>query len=77
LLRWILTGARAPSGELVKLEGMRIGGRWMTSKEALQRFGERLTPRLEHLDNSTRPRTPLRREQASKRAERLLEKTGI
>jgi hypothetical protein len=44
LLRWIQTGAKAPDGSLVRLEGLRIGGRWMTSRQALQRFAERLTP---------------------------------
>jgi hypothetical protein len=36
LLRW--------SGERVHLEAVRLGGRWVTSREALQRFAQRLTP---------------------------------
>jgi hypothetical protein len=43
LLRWILTGAKGPGGP-VKLEAVRLGGRWMTTRSALQRFAERLTP---------------------------------
>jgi hypothetical protein len=38
LLRWIHPGVRG-----VQLEAARLGGRWVTSREALQRFAERLT----------------------------------
>jgi hypothetical protein len=38
LLRWITRGVRG-----VRLEAVRLGGRWVTSKEALQRFADRLT----------------------------------
>jgi hypothetical protein len=47
LLRWILKGATGPGGRRVRLEAVRIGGRWVTSAEALQRFFERLTPKLD------------------------------
>jgi hypothetical protein len=43
LFRWITVGARARHGGIVKLDGMRLGGRWVTSREALQRFAERLS----------------------------------
>lgn len=75
LLRWILRGARAPSGEFVRLEGVRVGGRWITSREALQRFAEALTPRLGHTPPS--PRTPTARQRASQRAAAELERLGI
>lgn len=42
-LRWTLNGVRLPSGEIVRLEAIRLGGRWLTSIEALQRFAERQT----------------------------------
>jgi len=45
LLRWILRGARNPAGQVVRLAAVRLGNRWMTSREALQRFAEALTPR--------------------------------
>ena len=76
ILRWILTGAKAPDGSRVKLEGLRIGNRWMTSREALQRFAARLTPRLD----STAPagaRTPARRRRDSERAAAELERVGM
>src|SRR5262245_48947927 len=46
LLRWVLSGIKAHSGEVVCLEALRLGGRWITSREALQRFAERLTPQI-------------------------------
>jgi hypothetical protein len=74
--RWILTGAKAPDGTLVRLEAVRLGGRWVTSREALQRFAERLTPRLD-TPAPPQPRTVRARERASRRAEKELEKIGI
>src|SRR5260370_41637777 len=38
LTRWILHGVRG-----VQLDGARIGGRWVTSREALDRFSAALT----------------------------------
>jgi hypothetical protein len=35
VLRWILSGSRAPDGTLVKLEAVRVGAKWLTSREAL------------------------------------------
>ena len=75
LLRWILRGARAPSGQLVRLEAVRIGGRWVTSREALQRFAEALTPSFENA--SPAPRPPSSRQRASERAAKQLQKMGI
>jgi hypothetical protein len=75
LLRWIRYGARSPSGELVRLEAIRLGGRWVTSREALQRFAEALTPRLG--DTSPMPRTPAAQQRASERAAQQIEKLGI
>src|SRR3954469_20565528 len=42
-LRHITRGAKLASGEVVRLEGARLGGRWITSLEALERFMARLT----------------------------------
>jgi hypothetical protein len=38
VLRWILRGMRG-----VHLEALRLGGRWVTTQEALARFSEALT----------------------------------
>jgi hypothetical protein len=71
VLRWILQGADG-----VRLEGVRLGGRWMTSRQALQRFADRLTPDLETPQRNP-PRSPTQRQRASERAERELAKLGI
>jgi hypothetical protein len=76
LLRWVETGIKSPTGELIRLEALRCGGRWLTSREALQRFALALTPRL---DAPAAPaiRTPAQRRRSSERAEKILEKAGI
>jgi hypothetical protein len=76
ILRWIVRGAKAPDGSRVRLEAVRLGGRWFTSKEALQRFAESLTPRLDSTTAPT-PRTNLRRRQASEGAAAELERLGL
>jgi hypothetical protein len=75
LMRWILRGARSPSGELVRLEAVRLGKRWVTSTEAMQRFVEALTPRLAGTAPTLRP--PAMRLRASARAAQQLEQVGI
>src|SRR5262245_7762058 len=60
VLRWVLQGVRGPGGERVRLEAVRVGGKWVTSVEALARFAEAQTPRLED-ETPPRPRTPTQR----------------
>jgi hypothetical protein len=55
---------------------VRLGGRWVTSREALQRFAERLTPRLD-AEALTAPRSPGSRRRGSERAAAELEKLGV
>jgi hypothetical protein len=76
LLRWIISGVRNPNGQTVRLDGIRIGGRWMTSREAIQRFANALTPNL-NTALPPAPRTPTQRQKASDRAARELESIGI
>jgi hypothetical protein len=76
LLRWILAGSRNPAGERVCLQAVRIGGRWMTSRESLQRFAEALTPRTDQ-PTPAAPRTPTARQRASDRAAAELSRIGI
>jgi hypothetical protein len=73
VFRWVQKGLIGPSGERVFLEGLRIGGRWHTSRPALQRFFEALTPR----QNMTTPRTATQRKRASDRAKKQLEAAGV
>src|SRR5262249_3804223 len=76
VLRWILDGVKLPSGEVVRLEASRLGGRWITSVEALERFAERQTPRLDE-DHAPGPGSPTKRQRASERAAKELERVGI
>ncbi len=76
VLRWILQGVKLPSGETVRLEAIRISGRWITSVEALQRFAERQTPVIADT-KPTATRTPTARQRAVDRADRELAKAGI
>src|SRR6516164_8910058 len=73
ILRWVLRGAKAPDGTIVRLEGCRVGSRWLTSREALLRFSQRLTPSLGG-DDRTAPRSPARRRRASEQAAAELDK---
>jgi hypothetical protein len=43
VFRWVKDGVLNAAGERVRLEAARIGGRWLTSKPALQRFSDRLS----------------------------------
>jgi hypothetical protein len=77
VLRWILTGAKGPGGVTVRLEAVRAGRKWLTSREAVQRFLEALTPDPEAAQSTPVPRSPGRRQRASERAARELEKMGL
>lgn len=70
VLRWVLHGTRG-----VRLEAQRIGGRWLTSHEAVQRFMDRLTPNLDNPPAT--PRSAAARQRATDRAARQLEAIGI
>ena len=72
--RWLVTGIRTTRGR-VRLEGIRLGGRWLTSAEALQRFAAALTPDL--ADRPEPPRPLMARQRASERAAQELDKLGI
>jgi hypothetical protein len=76
VLRWITRGARAPDGTRVKLEAIRLGGRWFTTRQALARFAEALTPRLDSAPAAA-PRPRSRRQRASDRAAAELERLGL
>jgi hypothetical protein len=77
VLRWVLDGVRLPSGSAVRLQAVRMGGRWLTSKEALQRFADAQTPRLDGQPEQPAPRAPSARQRDSERAAAALEKVGI
>jgi hypothetical protein len=72
ILRWVLKGAPGPNGERVKLEALRLGSRWVTSREALQRFAEALTPSLD-APTALAPRTPTARRRAAEQSGKRLD----
>jgi hypothetical protein len=76
VLRWITEGVPGPDGRRVKLEGLRVGCRWLTSEEALARWAERLTPEVEAAPPPA-PRTPAQRKRAAEKAAKQLEEAGI
>jgi hypothetical protein len=74
--RWALKGLPAPDGQRVRLEALRVGGRWVSSWAALQRFAERTTPNLDG-ETAKAPRSASKRQRASERAGKQLERLGI
>lgn len=43
VFRWRTKGTRTAGGQVVKLEAVRVGGRWLTSRGAVARFVAALT----------------------------------
>jgi len=76
ILRWITQGSTAPDGRRVRLEAVRLGGRWITSREALTRFVEALTPQFDD-EPAPAPRSPTARQRASAHAARELQAAGV
>src|SRR5215470_12217352 len=65
VLRWITQGIPGPDGQRVRLEAVRLGRRWLTSEEALARWAERLTPRLD-AEPAITLRSPAQRSRSAK-----------
>jgi hypothetical protein len=71
LFRWVTSGVKATTGEMVRLEAIRLGRRWVTSLEAIGRFCERLA------GNDSADISPSRsRDVGADEAARLLEQLG-
>ncbi len=75
VLRWIKDGVPGPDGRRIKLEGVRVGGRWLTSVEAIARWADLLTPRDDEPAHAIR--TVAQRTKAAARADKELEQAGI
>jgi hypothetical protein len=76
VFRWATTGVRLDDGSRAVLETVRLAGKLLTSKAAIERFLSAQTPRIENTLVS--PRTPTRRQREHGRAkEALAEKYGI
>jgi hypothetical protein len=77
VFRWWSKGIVGPGGNRVRLEGTKLGGKLVTSLEALQRFSDALTPRAQGEAPATAPRAEGKRRKASERAAEELERIGI
>lgn len=73
--RWINRGIRLPDGSILKLEALRVAGRWLTSTEAVTRFIERQNPSLVTSEpakpSPKKPKRSSRAEAAAKRLEQM------
>ena len=47
LFRWAVNGLKATDGTVVKLDAIRVGARWVTSRQALARFIQAMSERRE------------------------------
>ena len=63
--RWVTKGAKAAGGQLVKLEAVRVGGRWSTSREAVTRFVQALTAAAAPTSPPPQPRPSVARRRAA------------
>jgi hypothetical protein len=78
VFRWVTKGARAADVRVVRLEAVRVGGRWLTSRPAVARFVAALTSAATPNTDTpaTTPRTPAARRRASEKAAAALERMG-
>jgi hypothetical protein len=78
VFRWVTKGTRATGGCAVKLEAVRVGTRWLTSKGAVARFVFALTSAAgtNSIPQSPPSRTPSARRRAAKVAAAKLERMG-
>lgn len=44
VFRWVTRGTKTPDGRIVKLEAVRVGSRWVTSRAAVARYVAAITP---------------------------------
>lgn len=74
VLRWVISGVRGPNGETIRLEAVRLAGRWISTPGALRRFILAQTPTGEPPPS---PRTASRRQRAADRAGAELDAAGV
>ncbi|MCI0701615.1 MAG: DUF1580 domain-containing protein [Planctomycetia bacterium] len=76
VFRWVTKGAKTPNGSLVKLEAVRVGGRWLTSRGAIARFVAALTPNTDTTPAGTPPVSATAARRRAEAAGRELERRG-
>lgn len=75
ILRRILRGTKTPDGRTVRLEGVRDGNRWLSSRGAVARYVAALTP-VTNPEPKPVARTTSASQAAAQRANDALEKRG-
>src|SRR5260370_34497545 len=75
LTRWIIKGVPLPDGRVDKLDGVRLGSRWITSEEAVARFVAAQTPDVDRAMDPPKPVRP--NDRAAARAGERLKVIGI
>lgn len=75
LSRWVSDGVRLPTGETVRMEAERVGGRWVTSTAALARFIARQSEAW-RVQAPAATRTVNRRERQAAKTSRVLDQLG-
>jgi Protein of unknown function (DUF1580) len=76
LWRWISQGVQGPDGRIIRLEALRIGGRYYSSIPALHRFilAQQDAPPSEP---PAPARTPTKRKRSSRGRDEVLEAAGV
>lgn len=72
IIRHVTRGIKTPAG-VVKLEATRLGGRWVTTREAIDRFSERLTANC----GAVAPEPTQTRKASTAKAKAFLKSIGI
>jgi hypothetical protein len=75
--RWCREGVKVRGVGIVRLECVRLSGRWITSVEAISRFVARQTPPIAGEVPAQTPHTAGQRQRAAERADKELEALGI
>ena len=73
--RWVTMGTKTAGDRVVKLEAVRLGSRWLTSKAAVLRFVKSLTAGA-HVAEPQPERTDAARRRAAEAAARRLAAAG-
>ena len=76
VFRWISSGVRLPGGTRIRLEAVRLGGRYLVSEESIVRFIQAQTPNFDAAP-TTLPRTLSQCEKDAECAAKELENLGI
>jgi hypothetical protein len=75
LIRYIVDGVVGPDGHRVRLDALRQGHAWITTRSAIQAFCVALTPKRPDAAGATR--TPPARRASAAKATRVLDRLGI